>query len=97
MRKFEELDKAYERYLKATAVKDALKPLWTENKDDFDEHANLVVGVAYMKAMEEFGEAGNDYYALKNELAEEDDRYDESWVDSELSLYRAEQAEQRGR
>ena len=90
MSKYDELDEAYERYVKATAVKDALKALWDENKDDFDEHANLVVGAAYMKAMEEFGEAGNDYYALKNELDAREN------AESELDLYRAEQAEQRG-
>lgn len=94
--KMNEIDKAREKYLKASAVKDALKSLWTENKDNFDEHANLVVSAAYMKAAEEFGEAGADYHRLKDEF-EEDGRYDESWQDSELSLYGAEQAEKLDR
>ena len=68
MRKNDELNDAYEAYLKATAVKDALKALWTEHKDNFDEHANLVVGGAYMKAMEDFGEAGAEYYRVKDKV-----------------------------
>ena len=90
MSKYDELDKAYERYLKASAVKDVLKELHDEHKDNFDEHANLVVSAAYMRWMEEFGAAGNEYYALKNELDEREN------AESELDLYRAEQAEQRG-
>ena len=68
MRKFEELDKAYERYLKATAVKDALTKLRNEHDENFDEYASLAVGAALMSALEEFGEAGNDYYALKAKI-----------------------------
>ena len=88
--KMNELDEAYERYLKATAVKDAFTKLRNEHKDNFDEHANLVIGAALMEALEEFGEAGNDYYALKNELDAREN------AESELDLYRAEQSEQRG-
>ena len=90
MSKYDDLDKAYERYVGATAVKNALTKLRDEHKDNFDEYANLAVGAALASALEEFGEAGADYYRLKDELAE-----DES-AESELDLYRAEQSEQRG-
>lgn len=97
MSKYDDLDKAYERYVGATAVKEALTKLRDEHKDTFDEHANLVVGAALMNAIEEFGEAGADYHRLRKQM-EEDERHegDEPWQDPETDLYRAEQAEQRG-
>lgn len=90
MTNYDDLDKTYEKYIKAAAVRDALKELYLENKDDFDEHAALVVGGAYMRSMEDFGQAGADYHRLREQIEQREG------ADSELDLYRAEQAEQRG-
>ena len=68
MRKNDELNAAYERYLAATAVKDALTKLRNEHKDNFDEYASLAVGAALMSALEEFGEAGAEYYRVKDKV-----------------------------
>lgn len=95
--KLNEISEAQQRYLKASAVKDALTKLRDEHKDNFDEYANQAVGAAVLKALDEYGEAENDYYALKDEF-EEDERGegDGPWHDPESDLYLAEQSEQRG-